>query len=355
MRSAPKRIARILVVMLTLCLAPPATSPWIGTAAAATPAGDTKGPAVTLPAPSGRDITYIPGSADPKHKLDFYTPASPKPKEGYPLIVYVHGGGFMRGDKFGNEDSLKYILTGLDRGYAIAAVNYRLAGTDKAPAQVVDVKASIRHLKANAAKYGVNPKRVALYGVSAGASIAAAAAVTGGSRLFDTELVHLGADQANDEVKVSLTLYGIYNFYTAEGQYRWLVTAGDTSLDDRYLPAYTEYRKFFTGKKMKLFNAPNAGEYEVIGAPFETRPEVVEKICAELQVAAHEPPFFIRHGTQDMAIPFLQSVEFAKALKAKGNKVDFALVEGAEHGLPGQNFWNVFKASELFDWLKENL
>jgi dipeptidyl aminopeptidase/acylaminoacyl peptidase len=56
-----------------------------------------------------------------------------------------------------------------------------------------------------------------------------------------------------------------------------------------------------------------------------------------------------------MAIPFLQSVEFAKALQAKGNKVDFASVEGAEHGLPGQNFWRVFRAKKLFDWLKANL
>jgi hypothetical protein len=53
--------------------------------------------------------------------------------------------------------------------------------------------------------------------------------------------------------KAAATLYGIYNFNTAEGQYRWLVTADDISLDSEYLPAYTDYRKFFVGKKLKLF------------------------------------------------------------------------------------------------------
>lgn len=353
MKKSRKRFAGIPMVVLTLCLTLMADV-WLVTAATP-PAGPGKGPVMTLSAPSIRDAVYVAGSKDPLHKFDLYIPASPKPKEGYPLIVYVHGGGFVRGDKFGNEDSLANILTGLDRGYMIAAVNYRLAGTAKAPAQVVDVKAAIRHLKANAARYGIDTERMALFGVSAGASIAAAAAVTGGSPLFDAELSQLGADQASDTVKAAATLYGIYNFNTADRQYRWLVTVGDTSLDNKYPPAYAEYRKFFAGKPMKPFNAPNAGEYEVVGGPFKTHQAVVTKICAELQVAAQEPPFFIRHGTQDMAIPFLQAVEFSQALKAKGNQVDFALVEGAEHGLPGQNFWKVFKAQELFDWLKANL
>ena len=354
MSNAKKRITWVLALIFALGLALMGND-WIGTAAAAPPAGDTKEPAVKLPAPIGLDITYIPGSKDSKHKFDLYSPTSPKPQGGYPLIIYVHGGGFVRGDKFGNEDSLATILSGLDKGYMVAAVNYRLGGTDKAPAQIVDVKAAIRHLKANAAQYGFNPDRIALFGVSAGASIAAAAAVTGDGHLFDTELNQLGADKASDKVTAAITLYGIYNFNTAEGQYRWLVNADDTSLDSKYLPAYADYKRFFAGKKLKLFNAPEAGEYVVLGGAFETKQDVITKICAELQVEANEPPFFIRHGTRDMAIPFLQSVEFAKMLKAKGNKVDFTLVEGAEHGLPGQNFYKIFKAQEMFDWLQANL
>jgi len=296
------------------------------------------------------NVTYVPGSTNPLHKLDLYTPDISKPAGGYPLLVYVHGGGFRGGDKATAGDSLGAALSGLDKGYMVAAVNYRLAGTDKAPAQVVDVKAAIRYLRANAAKYGYDPDRIALYGVSAGASIAATVAVTGDSNLFDAELNMLGAVKATDKIAAAVLFYGLYNFYTVEAQKKWLANSADTSLDSKFLLEYGKYRPFFSGKKES-----DGGGAFLVGGSLDTRQDIVSKISAQLVAGKNEPPIFLRHGTIDDVLPFLQSVEFANTLKANGNKVDFKLVEGAEHGLPGNNFFRVFKLEEMYDWLSANL
>ena len=296
------------------------------------------------------NVTYIPSSTNPLHKLDLYTPDISKSAVGYPLLVYVHGGGFRGGDKAAAGNSLRAALSGLDKGYMVAAVNYRLAGTDKAPAQVVDVKAAIRYLRTNAMKYGYSPDRIALYGVSAGASIAATVAVSGDSSLFDAEVNTLGAVEASDNIAAALLFYGLYNFNTVEAQKKWLASPADTSLDSKFLLEYGRYRPFFSGKKVD-----DGGGSFLVGGALETKQDVVSRISAQLVAGENEPPIFMRHGTMDDILPFLQSVEFAMTLKAKGNKVDFKLVEGAEHGLPGNNFFEVFKVEDMYDWLSANL
>jgi dipeptidyl aminopeptidase/acylaminoacyl peptidase len=89
-----------------------------------------------------------------------------------------------------------------------------------------------------------------------------------------------------------------------------------------------------------------------VGGPLEASNPMIAKINAETYIGTDEPPFFIRHGDADENIPFLQSVDFAKALKARGNKIDFALVPGAQHGLPGANFFKIFDEKEMINWLK---
>jgi acetyl esterase/lipase len=290
------------------------------------------------------------------HKLDIYTPLAPKPAGGYPLIVYVHGGGFARGDKYSpTGDDFKTAMKGLDKGYMVASVNYRLSGTDRAPAQIVDVKAAVRFLKATAAAYGFNPDRIALMGVSAGASIASATATSSDTDAFDAELAAIGAVKGAENVKAVISLFGLYNFTRLQAQSDWLVNAGNTSLDGKYLPLYGEARKVFLGKKAANFNSPDSFERKVLGGPLEEANPMTARINAETYIGANEPPFFIRHGGADENIPFLQSVDFADALKARGNRVDFAIVPGAQHGTPGSNFFKIFDAEEMYNWLKQQM
>ena len=73
------------------------------------------------------------------------------------MIVTIHGGAFAMGDKADGQQTP--MLAALDRGYAVVPVDYRLSGEAKFPAAVQDVKAAIRYLRANAAKYGLDPQR----------------------------------------------------------------------------------------------------------------------------------------------------------------------------------------------------
>ncbi len=327
-----------------------------GAQAADSPAGPAAGGLPPAFTPFHPNVVYVSGSREPMHKLDIYTPATPKPEGGYPLLIYVHGGGFARGDKYSPVgDDFKTAIKVLDKGYAVASVNYRLSGTDKAPAQVVDVKAAVRFLKANVAAYGFNPDKVALMGVSAGASIAAAAATSADSKAFDAELDAINAVKGPANVNAVICLFGLYDFTKLQAQSEWLVGGSNAAFDAKYLPAYAEARKFFLDKKPAAFNSPEAMEYKMLGGPLEESNPMTAKVSALTYIGSKEPPFFIRHGSADENIPFLQSVDLAEALKAKGNMVDFALVTGAQHGIPGMNFFKIFDAEEMCHWLKQQM
>lgn len=162
------------------------------------------------------DLMYqtIPGYRP--MKLDLYTPATPGLK---PLVIYVHGGGWTGGTQrlAGTFDSWPDILARLAaRGYVVASVSYRLSGEARFPAAIQDVKASIRWLRANAAKYGIDPNRVLLWGGSAGGQLVALAGTSCGvatlSPLPNEGAVEAGTVRggtASDCVQGVVDFYGI--------------------------------------------------------------------------------------------------------------------------------------------------
>jgi len=106
-------------------------------------------------------------------RLDIVKPASSTAAR-MPLVVYVHGGGLVSGDKSGGLSELQSLAR---LGYVGATINYRLAPQFTFPAQVQDVKAAVRFLRANAAQYGVDEAHIAIWGVSSGGTLAALAGV----------------------------------------------------------------------------------------------------------------------------------------------------------------------------------
>jgi hypothetical protein len=141
----------------------------------------------TSPPPSIKnkftDIAYATKSET--QKLDIYLPNGGKGP--FPVIIVFHGGGFSEGDK--SRDYTDYMLQGLNHGYAVVTVDYRLSGEAKFPAAINDAKAAIRFIKVNAAQYHLNPNKIALWGVSAGGNLATLAGTTGGTNnCYDTSL-----------------------------------------------------------------------------------------------------------------------------------------------------------------------
>ena len=120
-----------------------------------------------------RDLAY--GRHSPAQRLDLYLPR--QGQTPYPVVLAIHGGGFISGDKA--DGQVTPVLESLRRGYAVAAVNYRLSGEATFPAAINDVKAAIRWLRAHAGEYQLDPARFAAWGESAGGNLAALAGTSG--------------------------------------------------------------------------------------------------------------------------------------------------------------------------------
>jgi len=119
------------------------------------------------------DIAYA--SKSPAQKLDIYLPdAGDGP---FPVILSIHGGAFKGGDKGDNQ--VVPMLEGVRRGYAVVSINYRLSGEAISPAQINDIKAAVRWIRANAKQYKFNPDKIAAWGGSAGGNLAALLGTSG--------------------------------------------------------------------------------------------------------------------------------------------------------------------------------
>ncbi|QGP80653.1 alpha/beta hydrolase [Sphingobium sp. CAP-1] len=245
--------------------------------------------------------TDIPFSTIPGYRpitLDLYRPA--KAGQSLPLIIYVHGGGWMAGHtrQSGAFSDFTAVLADLSaRGYVVASLEYRLSGEAPFPAAIDDVRSAIRFLKANAGRYGIDAGHVAIWGGSAGGQLSALAALDCGHE-------PTGADKNNagqsDCVQAAVGWYGVYDFATmpqsaiprAENQYLDCVKA--TCPADRIAAA-----------------SPAA------------------------HVDAKDPPMLLIHGTDDQTVPVTQSRELAAKLEAAKVPVTLEIIPKVGHSWIG--------------------
>lgn len=120
-----------------------------------------KGQRARLPAPDHADVPYGPHE---RHVFDLWLADSAEPA---PLVLYIHGGGFRGGDK--RTLSPGFLRRCLEEGWSVAAINYRLTGTDPAPAAYLDCGRALQTMRHRAAEWNLDPALVASTGGSAGA------------------------------------------------------------------------------------------------------------------------------------------------------------------------------------------
>lgn len=236
------------------------------------------------------DISYA--AVSPAQKLDLYLPQT---GDGpFPVIVAIHGGSFVTGDK--RDFQIVPMLSALERGYAVAAINYRLTGEARFPAQINDVKAAIRWLRASAAQYGLRPDRIALWGDSAGGNLASLAGVTGDSGQLEDK--SLGNAAQSCAVAAVVDWYGPIDF----------LTMGDP--------------KRLAEKGNKL-----------IGKTTVEAPQLYKEASPESHIHPGIPPILIQHGDADRVIPMTQPIHFAEALRRGAGQalVVLDVLPGADH------------------------
>jgi acetyl esterase/lipase len=146
-----------------------------------------------------RNIRY--GDAGRAHLLDLYRPRSPRP--GAPLLVHLHGGAFVTGKKSREARALLYRLASL--GWVCVSANYRLRHAATRRDQLIDAKRVLAWVQKHGREYGADPVAVFVAGSSAGAHLAALAALTPNRAEFQP-----GFENVDTAVRGAICLYGYY-------------------------------------------------------------------------------------------------------------------------------------------------
>jgi acetyl esterase/lipase len=260
------------------------------------------------------NVTYATQS--PTQHLDIYLPKGvAKP----PLIVWTHGGGFV----FGDEDFMKYdesaklLEVFINNGIAVASVNYRLAQEAIFPAAGADTKTAIRFLRANAGKYGYDPKKFATGGDSAGSYLALMAAITGdqASPFDNPKDPNL---KTSASVSAVIDLYGNSDFFE--------MTSNNT--------------KYPCDQSKNPFPVANGNTHPWFGDTTNSKVQATMKsggLYPYIKTSKTLPVFYIFHGSDDCSVSPYDSKNLDKAVKAVNGKSTLTIVPGAIHG--GAGVW----------------
>lgn len=239
-----------------------------------------------------RDIAYVTDGHE-RQKLDLYIPNE---GENLPLIIWVHGGAWLGGSKE-RYAPMEYLKS----GYAGASINYRLSQHAIFPAQIEDVKAAVRWIRANAETYRLDPNRFAAWGASAGGHLVAMLGTAGDITEFEV----------GENLDVSSQVQAVVNYF---GPTDFL------QMDAHRLPDGL------------VHDAPDSPESKLVGGPIQEHEDRVARANPITYVSKADPPILIIHGDQDKLVPYHQSVLLKEALEAVGAPVTFYKVEGGGHG-----------------------
>lgn len=265
--------------------------------------------------PSHADIEYAQ-VGDQRLRLDLYLPDTADDRRP-PLVVWIHGGAWRAGSK--DQMPLGPLL---NDGFAIASVGYRLTPVAPFPAQVHDIKAAIRFLRARATDYGYDADRLAIAGASAGGHLAALVGLSGAESGLEGE-VGDHQDQSS-AVRAIVDFYGPTNFMTI------LEQSTPHGLGVR-IPA------------LQL----------LLGDQPEDVPDRARRASPVSHVNGTSPPLLLIHGDQDPQVPINQSHELHGQYKHVGmsERVQFEVIHGGAHG--GKAFYDEARIGLVATFLQE--
>jgi len=240
---------------------------------------------------ANHDLAY--GDLGRRNLLDIWKRADLPEAAGAPVLVHVHGGAWVSGNKEQQGNPLMAHLA--ERGWISVAVNYRLSPRGRWPDHIVDVKRAIAWVKANIERYGGDPGFVAITGGSAGGHLSSLAALSADEPSFQP-----GFEDADTSIQAAVPFYGVYDFANRDG-------TAHASLED-FL------------------------QRVVLKVPRVANPELWEKASPVSWVRPDAPPFFVLHGSNDSLVPVEQARSFVRQLRGSSSSaVVFAELPRTQH------------------------
>jgi len=288
-------------------------------------------------------------------ETDYLNLYVPNDVDDPPLIVAIHGGGFVLNDCESRQAQLFYQYF-RDHGYAVATINYRLAQEAVFPAAVEDVKCAIRFLKANAAAYGYDASKVTVWGESAGGYLAVMAGATTDEEF--NGLPFIGEDAL--EAPVSSRVDAVLDYYGAVR----LESRGDRNAAFAALgvPAFVvDMAGGWLRDPIKDMPWAQTCEDAWMGKPFdaltEAENEAVQPMTYVRRNLHGQKPLavLILHGDADITVPVTQSQQLYDTLKAQNgaNPLTLEIVRNAKHADEG--LYSDAKLAEVARWLEAAL
>jgi len=239
------------------------------------------------------DIAYGPGGI--RQMLDIYRPTQ-IPPEGCPVLMQIHGGAWMIGDKGQQAMPLMYLMA--SKGWICVSVNYRLSPSTGFPTHLEDCKRALCWIRTKGVEYGMNPDFVAVTGGSAGGHLSALMGLTGNRADLQSDFP--GVDTA---VQACVPFYGVYDVLTRFGQHP------NREVVIRFL------------------------HERVIHQSPDENPELWDLASPVMQVHADAPPFMLVHGKLDSLAMVTDAHAFRDRLRAVSrNPVVYLELPGTEHG-----------------------
>jgi acetyl esterase/lipase len=246
-------------------------------------------------------------------KLDVYAQRTPPNSGPVPVVIFIHGGGWVQGTKEGSM--LQGVLPYVAMGYSVVNVEYRLANVSLAPAAIEDCRCALRWVVAHAKDYNFDPARIVVAGASAGGHLALTTGMIPTSAGFDRTC------QTRDEPHVA----AIVNFFG-------IADVADL-LDG---PNKAPFPESWPYTVQWLGNQPNRAEVARAASPLT-------------YVRTGVPPTISIHGDADPLVPYAHSIRLQELLQKAGVAHEFVTIPGGGHGNFSTAEWQrVFAAIEKF-------
>ena len=253
-----------------------------------------------------KDVNYV-GDDKAFHTCDIYLPK--QEKSSYPVVIHIYGSAWFSNNSKGAADLGTIVKALLEAGYAVVCPNHRSSMDAKWPAQIHDIRAVIRFVRGEAAKYKFDPSFIAASGFSSGGHLASTAATTSGIKQTKVGTVDIDLEGSLGTHTDQLS--------TVNAACDWSGPVDLTAMD--------------CGEGMKM--GENSPEDVLLNSKLSKEPDKYKSLSATYYVNKNNPPIIIFHGEKDNVVPCCQGKMFFEKLQDAGVKTEATFVPEGGHGM----------------------